>query len=825
MDEFEEKEFNHGKISQTNVASEVRKSFLEYAMSVIVARALPDVRDGLKPVQRRILYAMNDLGMYSSQPHRKSARIVGDVIGKYHPHGDTAVYEAMVRMAQDFSYRYPLVDGHGNFGSMDGDPAAAMRYTEARMSKISMELLKDLKMDTVNMIPNYDGEDLEPEVLPSRFPNILVNGAMGIAVGMATNIPTHNLREAIDATIAVMENQDITTTELMNNYIPGPDFPTGGSIIGRSGIKQAYDTGKGTIVLRSKSTVEELANGKSRIIITEIPYQVNKAQMVEKIGDLVRDKQIEGITDLRDESNMNGVRIVMELRKDVQPEVILNQLYRLTSLQSTFGVNMLVLDHNVPKLMGLKEILNKYAEHQIEVTIRRTRFLLKKAEERAHILEGYRIALDHIDEIIHIIRNSKDDPEAIAMMNERFGLSDIQGKAILDMQLRRLTGLQRDKIEEEYNNLVAQIADYHDILANYSRVVEIVKTELTELRDKYGDDRRTDIIEDELNVEDEDLIPQEDILVTMTANGYIKRIPSDTYRTQNRGGKGVKGMSVNSEDVVEQLIKMHSHDFVCFFTNYGKVYRIKAYKIPNSSRTGKGIPVVNLLNLDKNEKVKAIINYSKDEMENGDGEYLIFATKKGLVKRVDIREFDSIRQSGKIAISLRDDDELIAVKKTNGNNEIIIGGSNGKAVRFNENTVRPMGRNASGVKGLEVDGCDVIGMTTDTEGDMILSVSEKGYGKKTALEEYRLTQRGAKGVKTINITEKNGPLVSIKAVKGDEDLMVITNEGVVIRISLETVGTYGRTTQGVKIINLNENQTVAAVAVVDKLAEEEGEDE
>ena len=825
MDEFEEKEFNHGKISQTNVASEVRKSFLEYAMSVIVARALPDVRDGLKPVQRRILYAMNDLGMYSSQPHRKSARIVGDVIGKYHPHGDTAVYEAMVRMAQDFSYRYPLVDGHGNFGSMDGDPAAAMRYTEARMSKISMELLKDLKMDTVNMIPNYDGEDLEPEVLPSRFPNILVNGAMGIAVGMATNIPTHNLREAIDATIAVMENPDITTTELMNNYIPGPDFPTGGSIIGRSGIKQAYDTGKGTIVLRSKSTVEELANGKSRIIITEIPYQVNKAQMVEKIGDLVRDKQIEGITDLRDESNMNGVRIVMELRKDVQPEVILNQLYRLTSLQSTFGVNMLVLDHNVPKLMGLKEILNKYAEHQIEVTIRRTRFLLKKAEERAHILEGYRIALDHIDEIIHIIRNSKDDPEAIAMMNERFGLSDIQGKAILDMQLRRLTGLQRDKIEEEYNNLVAQIADYHDILANYSRVVEIVKTELTELRDKYGDDRRTDIIEDELNVEDEDLIPQEDILVTMTANGYIKRIPSDTYRTQNRGGKGVKGMSVNSEDVVEQLIKMHSHDFVCFFTNYGKVYRIKAYKIPNSSRTGKGIPVVNLLNLDKNEKVKAIINYSKDEMENGDGEYLIFATKKGLVKRVDIREFDSIRQSGKIAISLREDDELIAVKKTNGNNEIIIGGSNGKAVRFNENTVRPMGRNASGVKGLEVDGCDVIGMTTDTEGDMILSVSEKGYGKKTALEEYRLTQRGAKGVKTINITEKNGPLVSIKAVKGDEDLMVITNEGVVIRISLETVGTYGRTTQGVKIINLNENQTVAAVAVVDKFAEEEGEDE
>ena len=824
MDEFEEKEFNHGKISQTNVASEVRRSFLEYAMSVIVARALPDVRDGLKPVQRRILYAMNDLGMYSNQPHRKSARIVGDVIGKYHPHGDTAVYEAMVRMAQDFSYRYPLVDGHGNFGSMDGDPAAAMRYTEARMSKISMELLKDLKMDTVNMVPNYDGEDLEPEVLPSRFPNILVNGAMGIAVGMATNIPTHNLKETIEATIAIMENPDISTTELMTNYIPGPDFPTGGSIIGRSGIKQAYDTGRGTIVIRGKSTIEEMANGKSRIIITEIPYQVNKAQMVEKIGDLVRDKQIEGITDLRDESNMNGVRIIMELRKDIQPEVILNQLYRLTSLQTTFGVNMLVLDHNVPKLMGIKEVLGKYAEHQIEVTTRRTQYLLKKAEERAHILEGYRIALDHIDEIIHIIRNSKDDPEAIAMMNERFGLSEIQGKAILDMQLRRLTGLQRDKIEEEYNTLVAQIADYHDILSNYSRVVEIVKTELTELKEKYSDKRRTDIIEDELNVEDEDLIPQEDILVTMTANGYIKRIPSDTYRTQNRGGKGVKGMSINSEDVVEQMIKMHSHDFVCFFTNFGKVYRIKAYKIPNSSRTGKGIPVVNLLNLDKDEKVRAIINYSREEMENGDGEYLIFATKKGLVKRVDITEFDSIRQSGKIAISLREDDELIGVKKTNGNNEIIIGASNGKAVRFNENTVRPMGRNASGVKGLEVDGSDVIGMTTDTEGTMIFAISEKGYGKKTALEEYRLTQRGAKGVKTINITEKNGNLVAIKAVRGDEDLMVITNEGVVIRISLDTVGTYGRTTQGVKIINLNENQSVAAIAVVDKETEEADEE-
>ena len=820
MDEFEEKEFNHGKISQADVSSEVRRSFLEYAMSVIVARALPDVRDGLKPVHRRILFAMNDLGMYSNQPHRKSARIVGEVIGKYHPHGDTAVYESMVRMAQDFSYRYPLVDGHGNFGSMDGDPAAAMRYTEARMSKISMEMLRDLKMDTVNMVPNYDGEDEEPEVLPSRFPNLLVNGSMGIAVGMATNIPTHNLKEAINATIAVMENPEISTVDLMTNYIYGPDFPTGGTIIGRSGIKQAFEKGKGTIVIRGKSIIEEMSNGKSRIIITEVPYQVNKAQMVEKIGDLVREKVVEGITDLRDESNMNGVRIVMELKKDIQPEVILNQLYRLTSLQTTFGVNMLVLDRNVPKLMGIKDILTKYAEHQEEVVTRRTGYLLKKAEERAHILEGYRIALDHIDEIIHIIRNSKDDPEAIQQMRESFGLSDIQGKAILDMQLRRLTGLQRDKIEEEYNALVKQIEEYHEILSNHEKLIELVKTELIEIRDKYGDKRRTDIVEDELNVEDEDLIPQEEILVTMTSNGYIKRIPIDTYKTQNRGGRGIKGMSVNAEDVVDQMIKMHSHDFVCFFTNFGKVYRIKAYRIPSASRTAKGLPVVNLLNLDKNEKVKAIINYSADEQKQGEAQYLIFATKDGLVKRVEISEFDSIRQNGKIAISLREGDELVAVKKTNGDDEIIIGASNGKAVRFNENTVRPMGRNASGVKGIDLDGNEVVGMATNTEGKLILAVTQRGYGKKTELDEYRLTQRGAKGVKTVTITEKNGPLVTLKAVNGNEDLMIITDEGVVIRISLESVGTYGRTAQGVKVINLNEDRTVAAVAVIDKEEEE-----
>ncbi len=820
--QFNEDEFDHGKITQTDVAGEIRRSFLEYAMSVIVARALPDVRDGMKPVHRRIMYSMNENGMTYNQAHKKSARIVGDVMGKYHPHGDSAIYEAMVRMAQDFSYRYPLVDGHGNFGSMDGDEAAAMRYTEARMSKIGMELLAGLDKDTVNMIPNYDGEDVEPEVLPARFPNVLVNGAMGIAVGMATNIPTHNLGECIDAAIAIMENPDITVTELMTNYIYGPDFPTGGYIVGRSGIKQAYETGRGSIVVRSRSTIKELANGKRIIIVTEIPYQVNKAQMIEKIGDLVKDKQIEGITAVNDFSNMNGVHIEIELRKDIQPEVILNQLYRLTSLQTSFGINTLVLDHNVPKLMGIKEVLYKYIEHQEEVVERRTRYDLKKAEDRAHILEGYRIALDHIDEIIHIIRNSHDDADAIGQMNERFGMDEIQGKAILDMQMRRLTGLQREKIEEEYQALLTAIADYRDILANHSRVVEIVKTELTEIKDKYGDKRRTEILEDELSVEDEDLIPREDIFVSMTANGYIKRLSADTYRTQNRGGKGVKGMGINQEDVVEHFLMMNTHDYVCFFTNSGKIYRIKGYKIPVGSRTSKGLPVVNLLNLEKDEKVKAIVSYTD---EDNDGKYFVFCTKNGLVKRTEMKEYYAIRQTGKIAIGLREGDELIAVKKTGGNDEIIIGVANGKVGRFNEQDIRPMGRTASGVKGIEVDGSEVVGMATSEEGDYILSITEKGYGKKSLREDYRLTQRGAKGVKSITITEKNGNLAAVKAVKGDEDLMVITNEGIVIRISLETVGSYGRAAQGVKIINLNEGQKVATVDVVDKMVEEITEEE
>ena len=806
-----EKEYNHGKIDQINISSEMRASFLEYAMSVIVARALPDVRDGMKPVHRRILYAMNDLGMYSDKPHKKSARIVGEVIGKYHPHGDSAVYETMVRMAQSFSYRYELVDGHGNFGSIDGDGAAAMRYTEARMSKIAMELLKDLKLDTVNFIDNYDGEEKEPEVLPARFPNLLVNGASGIAVGMATNIPPHNLSETIDAAIAIMENPDISTLELMEGYISGPDFPTGGYILGRAGIKQAYETGKGSLTCRAKVKTEELANGKPQIIVTEIPYQVNKATLVEKIANLVRDKRIEGITDLRDESNREGIRIVIELRKDVQVEVVLNQLYRMTALQTTFGVNLLALDQYAPKLLNLKEMLRLYIEHQIEVTLRRTGFLLKKAEERAHILEGLKIALDNIDAILHLIRSSQDDVVALNRLMEEFKLSEIQAKAILDMRFRRLTGLERSKIEEEYNGLINDIIDLKDILANHHRVVSIIKEELVSVKQRYGDQRRTEIIEADIDMQDEDLIPQEEIFISMTANGYIKRIPTNTYRTQNRGGKGVKGMTVNSDDVIDMFIKMSTHDYLMLFTNFGKVYRIKGYRVPNAGRTAKGIPVVNLLNLDQDEKVKAIITDDGSE----ENKFLIFVTRMGLVKRVSLQEFSSIRQTGKIAISLRDGDELVNVKRTTGDNEIIIGGSNGKAVRFNENSVRPMGRNASGVKGFNADGGEVIGLATDSEGSYILVVTQKGYGKKSALEDYRLTSRGGKGVKTVNITERNGQLVSLRAVNGDEDLMIITDEGVVIRISLSDVAVYGRNAQGVKLINIDENKSVATIAIVD----------
>lgn len=811
---------NHGKIETRDISKEMKTSFLDYSMSVIVSRALPDVRDGLKPVHRRILYTMNDLGMYSDRPYKKSARIVGDVMGKYHPHGDSAIYESMVRMSQDFSYRYELVDGHGNFGSIDGDGAAAMRYTEARMSKISMEMLRDLNKNTVDFVDNYDGEEKEPSVLPARIPNLLVNGTTGIAVGMATNIPPHNLKETIDATIAVMENPEITIKELMDEYIYGPDFPTGGYILGRSGIKKAFETGRGSVVMRAKIETETLKNGRVRLIVTEIPYQVNKSRLIERIAQLVREKQIEGITDLRDESNRNGIRIVIELRRDVQEEVILNQLYRMTPLQSTFGVNMLALVNNEPRVLNVKEILEYYIEHQIEVVVRMTQFDLDKAEDRAHILEGLRIALDNIDEIISIIRNSSDDPTAQAKMTEKFGLSDRQTKAILDMQLRRLTGLQRDRIDSEYEGLIELIADLKDILANQHRVETIIKEDLTEIRDKFGDDRRSEISNAEIGLEDEDLIPVEDIFVTLTTNGYIKRVNEDTYRLQSRGGRGIKGMTMNDDDAIDSIIKMSTHDDLMIFTNKGKVYRIRGFMVPASNRTSKGIPIVNLIDLDEDEIVNTIFASNDEETK-----YFVFATKTGLVKRVEVSEFESIRQTGKIAIALREDDELVAVRESTGDDEIIIGGSNGNAVRFKETDVRVMGRNAFGVIGFNTDGSDVIGMATDKGGQYILSITENGYGKKTPLDTYRLTKRAGKGVRSIQLNERNGELISLRAVEGDEELMIISDDGIIIRISLKDVGTYSRNTQGVKLINLNEGSKVSAVAVIQPSDEEELEEE
>ncbi|OCN03951.1 DNA gyrase subunit A [Erysipelotrichaceae bacterium MTC7] len=808
---------DNNKVRQLDIVTDMRKSFLDYSMSVIVSRALPDVRDGMKPVHRRIIHGMNEQGMYSDKPYKKSARIVGDVMGKYHPHGDSSIYEAMVRMAQDFSYRYPLVQGHGNFGSMDGDGAAAMRYTEARMSKIAMELVKDINKDTVDFIPNYDGEEKEPAVLPSKFPNLVVNGSMGIAVGMATNIPPHNLTETIDATIAIIRNPEITIMELMENHIFGPDYPTGGVILGRSGIKQAFETGRGSIITRAKVNIEEKSNGKTRFIFNEIPYQVNKSSLIKKIAELVRDKAIEGITELRDESNRDGVRIVIELRKDVQPDIVLNQLYRLTPLQSSFGVNFLALVNGAPKQLNIKEALEHYITHQIEVIERRTRFDLRKAEERAHILEGLKIALDNIDAIITLIRNSKDDETARNGLMDKFELSEIQARAILEMQLRRLTGLQRERIENEYNELLITITDLKDILANHDRVLTIICDELTEIKEKYGDERRTEISDEGIDIEDEDLIPVEDIVISMTETGYIKRIPIDTYRTQNRGGRGVKGMNMNEDDVIDMLITMSTHDYLLLFSNLGRVYRMKGYKVPSGTRTSKGIPVVNLLNLNEGEKIRAMIPVKTES----DMKYLFFVTKNGLVKRVDEQEFYSIRQNGKIAITLREGDELVGVRQTNGDNEILIAGSNGKAVRFNENQVRPMGRTASGVRGFNVDGSIVVGMATSEEGKYILSVSENGYGKRTDMDEYRLTSRGTKGVKTINITEKTGNLVAVRAVNGDEDVMIITDQGIIIRISLENVGVYGRNTQGVKLINVADDEKVARVAPVAKQENEE----
>ena len=822
MEELDNRFFNHGNMKEVNISSEMREDFLSYSMSVIIDRALPDVKDGMKPVHRRVIWAMYDAGFTPDKQHVKSANIVGEVMGKYHPHGDTAIYDTMVRMAQPFSYRYPLVDGHGNFGSLDGDGAAAMRYTEARMSKISLELVSDIKKETIDWRDNYDARHKEPVVLPSRFPNLLVNGSMGIAVGMATNMPTHNLGESIDAIIAVMENPDISVVDLMN-IIPGPDFPTGGYIVGRGGIKSAYETGKGSIIMRSKVLVEDLPGNKHKLVIKEIPYLVNKQVMYDKIHELAKEKVIEGISDMKDLSNdRNGIRIEIELKKDVQAEVVLNQLYKLTPVQSSFGVNNNVLVNNVPMLLSLKEIINLYVDHQIDVIKRRTAYDLREDEKRAHILEGLKIALDNIDRIVEIIKTSRTDEEILAKFNDEFGIDDKQGEAILSMQLRRLSGLSYEKICAELDELYKEIIDLKDILANHSRVLEIIKNELTAIKDKYNDPRRTEIIDGEIDVDDEDLISVEDVIISLSSNGYIKRLPVNTYKTQNRGGRGIKGMTLNEDDIIDQNITMSTHDHLLLFTNKGKVYRVKGYKIPESSRNGKGIPVINIINIEKDEKVTALVPINREWEIKG---YLFFVTKNGLCKRVEAKEFESIRQSGKIAITMKEDDELVTVKPTLGDEEIIIAASNGKAVRFDERGVRAMGRNASGVRGMNVDGSTVIGACTSKEGAQILVVSKYGYGKKTPVEEYRITSRGAKGVKTININESNGELVALKAVNGDEDALIMRNDGVIIRISLSNVSTLGRVTKGVRLIKPEENTYVKTVTLMDHQDEEETSEE
>ena len=810
-------------IKKRSLTKEMKQSFINYAMSVIVQRALPDVRDGLKPVQRRIVHGMNELGCYSDKPYKKSARIVGEVMGKYHPHGDSSIYEALVRMAQDFSYRYMLVDGHGNFGSIDGDGAAAQRYTEARMSKISMEMVRDINKDTVNFIPNYDGEESEPEVMPSRFPNLLVNGTTGIAVGMATNIPPHNLGEVIDAILAVSHNPDITILELMENYIQGPDFPTGAYILGKSAIKKAYETGNGLIVMRAKTDIIDIHGGKKAIVVTEIPYMVNKARLIEKMAEHVKEKRIEGITEIRDESNREGIRIMIELRKDVQPEVILNQLFKLTALQTTFGVNSIALVNNQPQTLNLKQMITYYLDHQEEVIRRRTAYDLKKAEDRAHILDGLKRALDQIDAIIELIRSSRTTEIIQQRLMDEFDMSDRQAKAIREMQLQRLAGLEREKIENELNQLLELIADLKDILAKRERILEIIEKELLEIKAKFADKRRTEIIQGTFDLEDEDLIPVEDVIISLTSNGYVKRMPVDTYKTQNRGGRGIKGMGTNEDDIVDALIHMSTHDDLLFFTNFGKVYRLKGYNIPEFGRTAKGLPVVNLLNLDKDESVKSMISIDKDDIDEDKNLYLFFVTLNGLVKKTSIEEFKNIRQSGKIAINLKDEDQLVAVKLTKENEEILVAASNGKLIRFNENDVRPMGRTASGVRGINVDGSHVVGMTTNGEGQYIIAISENGYGKMSPIEDYRESHRGGKGVKTINTTEKTGQLVALRAVNGDEDLLIMTSEGIMIRLPMEQVKLAGRNTQGVRLIKVAEGSIVSSVEVVDK-SEEETED-
>ncbi|HEO5745012.1 TPA: DNA gyrase subunit A [Streptococcus agalactiae] len=801
-----------------NLTSEMKTSFIDYAMSVIVARALPDVRDGLKPVHRRILYGMNELGVTPDKPHKKSARITGDVMGKYHPHGDSSIYEAMVRMAQWWSYRHMLVDGHGNFGSMDGDGAAAQRYTEARMSKIALEMLRDINKNTVDFQDNYDGSEREPLVLPARFPNLLVNGATGIAVGMATNIPPHNLGESIDAVKLVMDNPDVTTRELME-VILGPDFPTGALVMGRSGIHRAYETGKGSIVLRSRTEIETTSNGKERIVVTEFPYGVNKTKVHEHIVRLAQEKRIEGITAVRDESSREGVRFVIEVRRDASANVILNNLFKLTSLQTNFSFNMLAIEKGVPKILSLRQIIDNYIEHQKEVIVRRTQFDKAKAEARAHILEGLLVALDHLDEVITIIRNSETDTIAQSELMSRFELSERQSQAILDMRLRRLTGLERDKIQSEYNDLLALIADLADILAKPERVVTIIKEEMDEVKRKYADARRTELMIGEvLSLEDEDLIEEEDVLITLSNKGYIKRLAQDEFRAQKRGGRGIQGTGVNNDDFVRELVSTSTHDTVLFFTNLGRVYRLKAYEIPEYGRTAKGLPIVNLLKLDEGETIQTIINARKEDVAN---KYFFFTTQQGIVKRTSVSEFSNIRQNGLRAINLKENDELINVLLIDENEDVIIGTRTGYSVRFKVNAVRNMGRTATGVRGVNLrEGDKVVGASRIVNGQEVLIITEKGYGKRTEASEYPTKGRGGKGIKTANITAKNGPLARLVTINGNEDIMVITDTGVIIRTNVANISQTGRSTMGVKVMRLDQEAKIVTVALVEQEIED-----